>query len=104
MGSAAAAIIIKKERDLVDHLQQERATSPAAAKSLAALRIEDSLALRRLRERAVIREAAPGTFYLDAPSWEALRRTRHRMVAIMLLIVIVLGVTALIVSRGQVPR
>lgn len=99
MGATAAAIIIRKERDLVAHFQQERAVSSATAKSLAAMRIDESLALRRLREHAVIREAAPGTFYLDEPSWWALSRTRRRMLAILLLIALALALTAVLTTR-----
>lgn len=59
------------------------------------------LGLRRLRKRAVIREAQPGRFYLDEEVWHALGRTRRRvsvavLALIVLLIVAVLGVSRLI--------
>ncbi len=100
MGAAAAAIIIRKEKDLVAHFQQARAISPSSAQSLGALRVEDGMALRRLQERAVIREGAPGMFYLDEPSWLALRHTRRRVITVLLLIVVALGITAALASRG----
>ncbi len=99
MGGAVAAIIIRKEKDLVAHFQRARALSPATAQSPGALGIEEGTALRRLRDRAVIREGAPGTLYLDEPSWQALRRTRQRMVAVMLIIVIALAIIAALASR-----
>jgi hypothetical protein len=39
-----------------------------------------------LRDRAVIREAAPGTYYLDEEVWTAVRRTRRRVATVFLVI------------------
>ena len=39
----------------------------------------ESMAVRRLHDRAVIREAAPGVYYLDEEVWTAVRRTRRRV-------------------------
>lgn len=85
----APAIILRKEKDLVSHFRDARALSPDSAQSLGALRLdEDGMALRRLLSRAVIRKGAAGTYYLDEPSWEALGRTRHRLILVALLIVL----------------
>jgi hypothetical protein len=102
MGAAAAAIIIRKEKDLVAHFQQARAVSAATAQTLGALRIDEGIALRRLRERAVIREAAPGTFYLDEPSWAALRYVRRRLMTVMLLLALAVAIAIAVASRGHV--
>jgi hypothetical protein len=99
MGATAAAIIIRKEKQLVAHFQQAQATTPAMAQTMAALGIDEGTALRRLRTRAVIREGAPGSLYLDEPSWQALRKTRLRMVIVMLVIVIALAIAAFLSSR-----
>ena len=86
---AAAAVIIRKEKDLVAHFRDVRAVSPETAQSLGALRVhEDAMALRRLRNRAVIRQGAPGTYYLDEPSWEALGRLRRRLILVALIIIV----------------
>lgn len=102
MGAVAAAVIIRKEKDLVAHFVQARAVSVATAQAPATLRIDQGLAFRRLREHAVIREGAPGTFYLDEPSWEALRRTRVRIVTVILLVVLTLGISMAILSANRV--
>ena len=102
MGAVAAAVIIRKEKDLVAHFVQARALSIETAQSLGTLRIDEGVGFRRLRERAVIREGAPGAFYLDEPSWEALRRTRLRMVTVMLLVALTLGISLAIVSANRV--
>lgn len=97
---AVAAVIIRREKDLVAHFQQAGATSLPTARSLPALQVDGDMIFRRLRDSAVLREGATGTWYLDEPSWIALRRTRQRVVLILLTIVLALGVTAFLASRG----
>ena len=45
---------------------------------------------RRLRERAVVRETPPdsGHYYLDVEVWRALRRTRRRVLAAVLIVAV----------------
>ena len=101
MGTTAA-IIIRKERDVVAHFQQARALSPATAQSLSALGLDDGTALRRLRSRAVIREGAGDTFYLDEPGWLALGRIRRRLILVAVLIVVGLGIATALAGRGLI--
>ncbi|MEO8634051.1 MAG: hypothetical protein ABI587_02130 [Gemmatimonadales bacterium] len=98
---AVAAIIIRREKELVAHFRQAGAVSSATAQSLGALHVDDGTPLQRLRERAVIREGAPGTFYLDEPSWLALSHARRRLMLVMLVVVVVFGVAAALASRGS---
>jgi len=90
----AAAAVRRREENLLDAFRAAGATSPDRAQSFEAIGVDDSLAIRRLRERAVIREAVPGVFYLDEEVWTAVRRTRHRLVAVFLaiLVIVLLGV------------
>lgn len=88
MGAAAAAIIIRRERELVDHFRRAGATSPHTAQTLAALGVEQRFAWDRLVDGAVIRAGATGTFYLDEQSWEALRR-RRQMIAVGIAILMI---------------
>jgi len=83
--SAAAAVIVAKEKRIVEAFRQVGAVSPAAAVPPAAIGVAERVPFRLLRERAVLREAAPGMFYLDEPSWEALRAMRRRIAVIALL-------------------
>jgi hypothetical protein len=101
MGAVVIAIIARKERELVELFERARATSVATARSVAALGVEDGVALRRLRERAVIREGAPGTLYLDQQSWLALGRLRHRMVFLVLMLVVAMALVAYMSIRGE---
>lgn len=89
-GAAVIAIMRRREREVVDDFRTAGATSPATAQSYTAVGIGESMALRRLHDRAVIREAAPGLYYLDEEVWAALRRMRRRIAAVMLAIVVLL--------------
>jgi hypothetical protein len=92
MGAAAmaAAAMRKREQDVIDDFRAAGATSPQQAQSYEPSGHGESLALRRLKNRAVIREAAPGTFYLDELVWAAVRRTRMRLVLTLIAVLAVL--------------
>jgi hypothetical protein len=91
---AVAAILRRREQQVVDDFRAAGALSPASAQSYVAIGLGDSLAIKRLRNRAVIREAAPGNYYLDEEVWAAVRRTRQRVatVVISILALVLLGV------------
>ncbi len=90
---AVVAIMRRREREVVDDFRAAGAVSPSTAQSYAAVGFGESLALKRLRDRAVIREAEAGTYYLDEEVWAAVRRTRQRiaMILIPILILMMLG-------------
>jgi predicted acetyltransferase len=67
--------------------------------SLESIGIDETLAVRRLKKRAVIREAAPGLFYFDEDVWEAVRSTRRRMA---LLLVGTVTLVLLLIAYGVV--
>ena len=75
---------------MVNRLRTAGAVTPEQARTLEELGISRGVILRRLRERAVIRQASGDRFYLDEPSWEAVRRGRRRAIH-------VLGVIGLVV-------
>ena len=83
---AAAAIILRKEHDVVASFRGAGATTPISARSPEELGIDRRLVFQRLVTRAVLRDAGDGRFYLDEPSWHALRVIRRRLVMIMLVI------------------
>jgi hypothetical protein len=87
--TAAVAIIVRKERELVEIFTRAGATSPVAAKTLDELNVHhEGLAMRRLRSRAVVRESG-GRYYVDLESWEAVRRMRHRMILVVVALVVI---------------
>jgi hypothetical protein len=88
MGAAAAAVAIA-ERRIVEAFENAGATSPATARTPDELGADvQSIGWRRLTSRAIVREALPGSglYYLDRPSWQALRRTRMRLLIVLILV------------------
>lgn len=90
MGAAGVVAVMRmQEREVVDDFRAVGAVSPHTARGLEDIGLFSERALARLRERAVIREAEPGRFYLDEEVWSAMRRQRRRMALVVLLLVLV---------------
>jgi hypothetical protein len=101
MGTAAAvAILVRREREIVAAFRAGHATSPDSATTLDAVRVPDGVALRRLRDRAVVRPAGPDRFYLDELVWAAAMRMRRRVVLVVLLVVAMCFVVTWLVASG----
>jgi hypothetical protein len=99
--SAVAAVIIAKERRIVDSFRDAGATSPARAITTQQAGISENIGFTRLRDHEVIREANPGFFYLDEPVWLAVRRTRRRLaIALLMIAVFVALSTTLVTTLG----
>jgi hypothetical protein len=91
--------ILRRERKLVRHFRDANATAPEGARTIEDLHLHHSAALRRLRHRAVIREAGAGRLYLDEGVWEAVGRTRRRVSIAILCLIVVFIVAVLAVRR-----
>lgn len=104
--AGAAVALIRKERKVVRRFREAGATTPALARSLDEVGIKRGVGLRRLRERAVIREAAPERYYLDEEVWRTIKRQRRRQAIIVVVVVAVLILTGLVVARlvAQAPE
>ena len=103
MGAPAiAAVIRRKEREVVDDFRRGGAISPDRAQSLADLGLEDSWPVRRLQRRAVIREPQPGIMYLDEEVWQAVRRTRRNVALLfgVILLLLAIGIAIGFISLG----
>ena len=102
MGADAAVILIK-ERRMAEAFERAGATSPDRAVLPSDLSVgAHGVGWRRLRERAVVRESSPGSglFYLDVEVWQALRRTRRRLIVVA--IVVALATWGIFIWRGAV--
>jgi hypothetical protein len=95
---AAAAVIIRKQKELVAHFRSVGAVTPAKAQSPDALGVDTRIAWSSLKRRSVIREAEPGQFYLDEGAWDALRVRRRRLAKVMFVVVTLIGIVAVVVS------
>ena len=88
MGASVAVILIK-ERHIAEAFEGAGITAPERARDPEEVGVGmHGIGWRRLVDRAVVREASPGKWYIDTPSWLALRRQRRRMSIIMLVLVI----------------
>jgi hypothetical protein len=99
---AAVAVILMKERQIVEAFERAGATAASAGRSPAELGVDPSgVGWRRLRERAIVREASPGTelYYLDLEVWQATRRARRRVLAVVL--IVMLAFLAVVVTGGN---
>jgi len=100
MGAAAAAVAIA-ERRIVEAFERAGATSVTSARTPDEVGVDTaSVGWRRLTNRAVVREAPPGSgrYYLDREVWQAVRRTRMRLVVV--LVIILLGAWFYIATMG----
>ncbi len=91
MGAAVVAAAMRmREQEVIDDFRAAGATSPDRAQSYSAAGHGHYIAVRRLRNRAVIREAAPGVYYLDEEVWAAVQRTRRRLLTVFISILAIL--------------
>jgi kynurenine formamidase len=94
-----AVVIVRKERKVVRRFREAGATSADRARSLQDVGVSRGVGLRRLRERSVIREAAPETYYLDERAWASLSQSRRRTAFIVTGIVAALVIMGLLIAR-----
>lgn len=91
-------VLLLKEEELVEHFRKNGAVSANTAKSLNALSVSEDMTFRRLRNRSVLREGSPDTFYLDEETYAERRRARRRLRPVMLILVVILAAVALVMS------
>jgi hypothetical protein len=89
---AAAAIVLARERHLMEDFVRAGATSPDRAVTPEELGVDTAgIGWRRLRDHAIVREAGVGTgrYYLDVEVRDAVHRSRMRF---LLVLIVILGV------------
>jgi hypothetical protein len=101
---AAAAIILARERRLMEDFVRAGATSPERAVSPDELGVDTSgVGWRRLRDHAILRETGAGTgrYYLDVEVRDAVRRARIRFLLVLILILGVMLAFGVIASVAR---
>jgi hypothetical protein len=100
---AAVAVLIAKERHIVSAFERAGAVTPERSRTPEEIGVDARrLAWRRLRERAIVRDAGDGRFYLDIEVWEANRRLRRRMAFVLLAVILLVSlVPALLTVRRR---
>ena len=96
---AAVAIIVRRQREIVEVFEGAQATTPALARYPDELGIDMSRIFDGLVLRAVLRPVGDGRYYVDEPSWMAMNTMRRRRVA-GLLIVLAAAVLGLMLAVG----
>lgn len=86
---AAAAIIIRREREIVSIFRAAGATRADAARRPEELDVDRRVAFRLLVGHAVLRDVGDGRYYLDEPSWNAFGAMRRRLVAVLLICAVI---------------
>ena len=99
MGAAAAVLLIK-EKHIVEAMERLGITTSANARSIEQLEDlgvdSNGFPWRALKNRVIVREASPGLYYLDVEVWQATHRRRRRELFLLLAVVLVAAaVTAL---------
>ena len=84
---------------MVGRFRTAGAINAAQARTLEELGLQRGLILRRLRERAVIRDAGGERYYLDELSWAAVRRSRRRAIHITWVIALIIILAVLFARR-----
>ena len=96
---AAVAVIVAKEKQIVNAFRRAGALEPGSSVSPISIGVTDRIAFRSLQRREVLREANPGTFYLDEQSWGDLRGMRRR-IGLALLLAVLLGALVLWMQKS----
>lgn len=104
MATGAAAAIARARRDVQHHFFSHDAVRPERAVPFEADRMIEQRQFERMREKGIIREGEPGTYWLDVVAYDADLRTRHARVKVALLaallVLIVLFVLLPLVGVG----
>jgi len=103
MGATVAAVIAAKERAIVEAFRDAGATALVTAVPLEQLGVDENVGFRRLRRHEVVREAVPGRYYLDEDVWTAVRRTRLRVVAVLITIVVLIAIGVSLATTLRIP-
>jgi len=103
MGATVAAVIAARERAIVEAFRDAGATALVTALPLEQLGVDENVGFRRLRRHEVIREAVPGRYYLDEDVWTAVRRTRLRVVAVLITIVVLIAIGVSLATTLRIP-
>jgi hypothetical protein len=105
---AAAAIIIRREREIVSVFRAAGATRADAARRPEELDVDRRVAFRLLVSHAVLRDVGDGRYYLDEPSWNAFGAMRRRLMVVLLIsVLVVIGVliaSGVIALGAGLPR
>ena len=91
MGAAVIGAAMRRERLIVAAYRDAGALTPERARTPDEVYVDQRLAFSRLVDHGVLRDAGGGRYFLDEPSWRALRGMRRRLALVMALIVLIVA-------------
>ncbi len=104
---AAAAILLIKERHIVEAMERLGITTPSNARSIEQLEDlgvdSNGFPWRALKNRVIVREASPGQYYLDMEVWQATHRRRRRVMLLLLVVVLLAAAVSLLTANRVAP-
>jgi hypothetical protein len=102
MATGTAAAVAKARRDVQHHFFSEDAVQPNRAVAFEARSRLQQRQFERMRSRGVIREAAPGRYWLDVVAYDIDMRERFvrvRLVLLVMLVALLVGLAASLTIR-----
>ena len=100
MGAVIAAIVARKQREVLEQFTDSGATSAAAAQFPSDIGLDASDRFFRMLERdSVLRDVGDGRYYFDADAYERLRRSRIRLVLVIIAALVIAGVILAMMSK-----
>jgi hypothetical protein len=100
MATAAAALVARARREIQHHFFSNDAVRPDRSVPFDPTNGFERRQFDRMVRRGIVREAAPGSYWLDVVAYDVDLRARHRRVKIALLIVIFLLVVVLLFTSA----
>lgn len=89
---AVVAVILMKERQVVDAFMRADAITAESARTLDDLGVSaHGAAWRILVDRAILRSPGDGRYFVDVQSWEAAIRTRRRRLLVFLVLFVAIA-------------
>lgn len=98
--AAAGAAMVRARRRLTAHFRDAGATTADAATACAPDRGIERRMLARMIAAGVVREAAPGRYWLDEPVLETWNRARRRRAAMMVGAAAAIGAAVAFLASG----
>ena len=97
----SAAFIIAKQNQYLRRFQEAGAISAETAASLEQVGCRDARMFQRLVRRGVIRQTAPGKYYLDIEAAQEFRRARRERALTALVIILVVAIVVIYFSMKR---
>ena len=110
MATGAAAAIARARRDIQHHFFSNDAVRADRAISFEPARRIEQRQFERMQSRGIIREAAPGSYWLDVVAYDLDLQQRYRRIRLVLILVLIMfamwialgsGLLATFVARGH---